>query len=72
MIYRVLKYRMDKAIEKGIPDLDVLFIYNMPIRGASRMTAGMVNMKMVHGIVELANGHFFKGVGMFISGFLTR
>ena len=72
LLYRVLKKRMDKAIEKGIPDLDVLFIYNMPIRGASRMTAGAVNMKMVHGIVEIANGHFLKGLGMLISGFIKK
>ena len=72
LLYRVLKIRMDKAMEKGIPDLDVLFIYNMPVRGASRMTAGAVNMKMVHGIVEIANGHFFKGVGMLIFGFVKK
>ena len=71
LLYRVLKYRMDKAIEKGIPDLDVLFIYNMPIRGASRMTGGAVNMKMVYGITEIANGHFFRGLGMIISGFIS-
>lgn len=70
LLYRVLKWRMDKAIEKGVPDLDVLFIYNMPIRGASRMTGGAVNMKMVYGIKDIANGHFFKGIGKVISGFV--
>ena len=70
LIYKLLKSSLDRAIAKGDPTLDVLFIYNMPIRAASRMTAGKVNMKMVYGITEIANGHFLKGMGMFISGFI--
>lgn len=54
----------------GEPNLDILFIYNMPIRGISRMTGGAVNMKMVYGITEIANGHFFKGMGKVIGGFI--
>lgn len=72
LLYHVLKWRMDKAIEKGVPDLDVLFVYNMPIRGASRMTGGAVNMKVVHGIKDVANGHFFRGMGEIIGGFIKR
>ena len=70
LIYKVMKHLLDKAIAKGVPNLDILFIYNMPIRGVSRMTGGAVNMKMVYGITEIANGHFFKGMGKVISGFV--
>lgn len=70
LIYKMLKRSMDKAIAKGDPNIDVLFIYNMPIRGISRLTGGKVNMKMVYGITEIANGHFFKGLGKVISGFI--
>lgn len=70
LVYKVLKGQMDKAIAKGEPNLDILFIYNMPIRGISRMTGGAVNMKMVHGITDIANGHFWKGLGKVISGFV--
>ncbi|MBQ8518638.1 MAG: glycoside hydrolase family 3 C-terminal domain-containing protein [Agathobacter sp.] len=70
LVYKVLKGQLDKAMAKGEPNLDILFIYNMPIRGISRMTGGMVNMKMVYGITEIANGHFFKGLGKVISGFI--
>lgn len=70
LVYKVLTNMLNKAIEKGEPNLDILFIYNMPIRGISRMTGGMVNMKMVYGITEIANGHFFKGLGKVISGFI--
>ncbi|MBP3676769.1 MAG: glycoside hydrolase family 3 C-terminal domain-containing protein, partial [Agathobacter sp.] len=70
LVYKVLTGMLNKAIAKGEPNLDILFIYNMPIRGISRMTGGMVNMKMVYGITEIANGHFFKGMGKVISGFV--
>ena len=70
LIYRVMKGMLDKAMAKGEPNLDILFVYNMPIRGISRMTGGMVNMKMVYGIAEIANGHFFKGMGKVIGGFV--
>ncbi|MBQ2901467.1 MAG: glycoside hydrolase family 3 C-terminal domain-containing protein [Agathobacter sp.] len=70
LVYKVLTGMLNKAIAKGEPNLDILFIYNMPIRGISRMTGGMVNMKMVYGITEIANGHFFKGLGKVISGFI--
>ena len=70
LVYKVLTGMLNKAMAKGEPNLDILFIYNMPIRGISRMTGGAVNMKMVYGITEIANGHFFKGLGKVISGFL--
>lgn len=70
LVYKVLTSMLNKAIEKGEPNLDILFIYNMPIRGISRMTGGAVNMKMVYGITEIANGHFFKGLGKVIGGFV--
>ena len=70
LVYKVLTALLNKAIAKGEPNLDILFVYNMPIRGVSRMTGGAVNMKMVHGIVDIANGHFFKGMGQVISGFI--
>lgn len=70
LVYKVLTGLLNKAMAKGEPNLDILFIYNMPIRGISRMTGGMVNMKMVYGITEIANGHFCKGMGKVISGFV--
>ena len=59
-------------MKEGNPNLDILFIYNMPIRAMSRMTGGMMNMKMVYGICDIANGHFFRGLGKVISGFFSR
>lgn len=72
LVYKILTKMLNDNNKKGEPDLDILFIYNMPIRGISRMTGGTVNMKMVYGITEIANGHFFKGMGKVISGFIKR
>ncbi len=72
LIYHILTKILRKSMVKGKPNLDILFIYNMPIRALSRMTGGMVNMKMVNGIVKMANGHAFKGIGDIILGFFSR
>lgn len=43
-------------------NLIIMSVYNMPFRGVSRMTGGMVNMPMVDGLLIMVNGHFFKGL----------
>ena len=61
-----------KAEDSGKPDLNTLFIYNMPFRAIAKMTAGAVDMEMVHGIVKIANGHFFRGISQVISGYFRN
>lgn len=61
-----------KADESGKPDLNILFIYNMPFRAMAKMTAGAVSMEMVDGIVELVNGRFFGGLGKIIGGYFRN
>jgi len=51
-----------KSEAQGKPDLNILFIYNMPFRGIAKMTGGAVSMEMVYGIVDAVNGHFMRGV----------
>ena len=72
LIYKVLKNKLDKANESGIPDLNIMFIYNMPFRAMSKMSGGMVSRHMAEGVVTIANGHFFKGIGAFIGGFFKN
>ena len=62
VIYKVLTTMKKKSEEKGKPDLNILFIYNMPFRGIAKMTGGMVSMEMVEGMVTVVNGHFLKGI----------
>ena len=56
----------------GAPDLNTLFILNMPPRAMSKMTQGMVDSAMVDAIVKIANGHTFCGLGGVIAGFFRN
>lgn len=72
LIYRILTHMKDKSIAKGEPDLNILFIYNIPFRGIAKMTGGVVSMDMAHAMTEVVNGHFFKGMGHLIKGFFQN
>lgn len=68
LLYKILTGMKEKSIRKGKPNLNVLFIYNMPFRGIAKMTGGAVTMDMARAMVTMANGHFFKGAGRLIKG----
>lgn len=70
--YKALTDKKKKSEQTGKPDLNVLFIYNMPLRAIAKMTNGMVGMDMVHGMVEIVNGEFFRGLGRVIGGFISN
>ena len=72
LIYKILTHIKKKSEEKGKPDLNVLFIYNMPFRGIAKMTGGAVSMDMVHGMVTAVNGHVFKGLKQIIGGYFAN
>ena len=61
-----------KSEEQGKPDLNILFIYNMPFRGIAKMTGGAVSMEMVYGIVDAVNGHFMLGVKKVVGGYFRN
>lgn len=71
-IYRRLEKAKRKSEEKGKPDLNILFIYNMPFRSIAKMTGGVVTMDMVSGILEIVNGHFWKGLKQIVVGFFQN
>lgn len=71
-IYNRLTSIKNKSEETGKPNLNILFIYNMPFRALAKMTAGAVSMHMVDGIVEVVNGQFFRGMGKVIGGFFSN
>lgn len=72
LVYKILTRMLNKSMEKGKPDLNIIFIYNMPFRGIGKMAGGACSQDMVKGIVTAVNGHFFKGLGMIISGFFRQ
>ena len=72
-VARTLTKREAKIRQKtGSPDLNTLFILNMPPRAMSKMTQGMVDSAMVDAIVNIANGHTFRGLGGVIAGFFRN
>ncbi|RKW39190.1 MAG: glycosyl hydrolase [Lachnospiraceae bacterium] len=70
--YKMLDKKLKKSLEGGVPDLNTLFQFNMPFRAIAKMSNGQVSMEMVHSIVKLVNGHFFKGMGGIISGYFKN
>ena len=72
LIYRCLTKMKKKSEEQGKPDLNILFIYNMPFRGIAKMTGGAVSMEMVYGIVDAVNGHFMRGVKKVVGGYFRN
>lgn len=72
LVAKVLRSMIDKAIANGKPDLNLLFIYNIPFRGMAKMMNGMVSMDMAEDIRFIANGHFFRGVGRLVKHFINR
>jgi beta-glucosidase len=71
-IYKIMTNMLNKSMEKGKPDLNIMFIYNMPFRGIGKMAGGMCSQYMVEGMLKVVNGHFFSGMGQIISGFFKQ
>lgn len=72
LVYKILTGILNRSLKKGKPDLNILFIYNMPFRGIGKMTGGMVSRYMVDGMMKIINGHFFGGLGQVVSGFFKQ
>ena len=70
--YKILTKKVDKAIAQGKPDLNMLFIYNMPFRGMGKMMNGMVTMDMAEDMLTMVNGHWHKGLGRLIKHFFNK
>ena len=71
-VYRRLTAMKKKSEDQGKPNLNILFIYNMTFRAVAKMTGGMVSMDMARGMLTAVNGHFFKGLGQIIGGFINN
>ncbi len=72
LAYRVLTRRKEKQEAAGIPDLDSLFLYNMPFRATAKMSGGMMSQKMVDDLVFWVNGHFWRGGARLIRDFFRN
>ncbi|MBE6636061.1 MAG: glycosyl hydrolase [Ruminococcaceae bacterium] len=67
LIYKILTSLVNKAKKKGDPNLNIVFVYNMPLRALTKFSGGTVSRKMTEDILLILNGHFFRGVGALIA-----
>lgn len=72
LVYKILTGLKNKAEAKGKPDLNILFIYNMPFRAIAKMSGGMMSSAMVDDVLFIVNGHFFRGMGRLIADFFRN
>lgn len=72
LAYKVLTGLKNRSEAKGVPNLNVLFVYNMPFRGIAKMTNGVITMEMANHMIHMVNGHFWSGLRGFIKGYFTN
>mgnify|MGYP000074240167 FL=1 len=72
LAYKILTRVKEKSEAKGIPDLNILFVYNMPFRALAKMSGGLMSDRMVDDVVLLVNGHFWRGLGRLIGDFFRN
>jgi beta-glucosidase len=73
--YKVMTAMLNNSIKKGKPDLNIIFVYNMPFRAIGKMAGGMVSQKMCESILQIVNGHgiaFCKGLIGLIGGYFEQ
>ena len=71
-LYKLLTSLKNKAEKKGKPNLNIMFIYNMPFRAIAKFSNGFVSSKMVDDFLFIVNGHFWRGLGRLIVDFFKN
>ena len=75
LVGKVMQGMLDKSMAKGKPDLNIIFVTNMPFRAIGKMAGGAVSQEMCESMITIVNGHaiaFFKGLGGLIGGFFRQ
>ena len=62
LIAGVLTLLLRAGEKRGKPDLNILFQYNMPLRGLAQMTGGIIGEETVDGLVMEAKGFWVIGI----------
>jgi beta-glucosidase len=72
IVFLILTGAKNRAERKGKPDLNLLFIYNIPFRGIAKMMGGVVDLEMAGEILSIFNGYFFKGLSHLIGAWFRK
>ena len=62
LIAGVLTLLVRSGEKRGKPNLNILFQYNMPLRGLAQMTGGIIGEETVDGLVMEAKGFWVIGI----------
>lgn len=65
-LYNVIRFARRLCLIAGqrVAANNVMFAMSMPYRHLARMTGGIIDMPMLDGILVMANGRFWKGLGV--------
>ena len=72
LIAGVLTLLVRSGEKRGKPNLNILFQYNMPLRGLAQMTNGMIGDEFVDGLVLEAKGFWVIGILRALVGLLQN
>ena len=72
LIAGVLTLLLRSGEKRGKPNLNILFQYNMPLRGLAQMTNGMIGDEFVDGLVLEAKGFWVVGILRALVGLLQN
>ena len=72
LIAGVLTLLLRSGEKRGKPNLNVLFQYNMPLRGLAQMTGGIIGEETVDGLVLEAKGFWVIGILRALVGLLQN
>ena len=72
LISGVLTLLLRSGEKRGKPNLNILFQYNMPLRGLAQMTGGIIGEETVDGLVMEAKGFWVIGILRALVGLLQN
>ena len=72
LIAGVLTRLLRSGEKRGKPNLNILFQYNMPLRGLAQMTGGIIGEETVDGLVMEAKGFWVIGILRALVGLLQN
>lgn len=72
LVWLVLQILYSTTMKSGKPDLNILFQYNMPVRGLAQMTGGVIGMETVDGVVMECRGFWIVGLVRAIVGLVQN
>lgn len=71
IIVELLRTQLNKAEERGKPNLNLIFLYNTPFCELAK-TGGAIDLSMVEGILTIVKGKLSRGLTQTFSAYLQK